>query len=36
MHERANLAGGHLEIVSAPGKGTRVSFEVPQAGTKII
>jgi PAS domain S-box-containing protein len=36
MHERANLAGGHLEIVSAPGKGTRVSFEVPQAGSKII
>jgi len=36
MHERANLAGGHLEIVSAPGKGTRVSFEVPQAGAKII
>jgi len=36
MNERANLAGGDLEIVSAPGKGTRVSFKVPLAGAKMI
>jgi signal transduction histidine kinase len=29
MHERAELAGGNLEIRSEPGKGTRVSLEVP-------
>ena len=31
MHERAQLAGAHLEIVSAPGTGTRV--EVAVTGT---
>jgi len=36
MHERAKLAGGDLEIVSAPGRGTRVSFTVPLAGVKFI
>jgi signal transduction histidine kinase len=36
MHERAKLAGGDLEIVSAPGRGTRVSFKVPLAGAKFI
>jgi signal transduction histidine kinase len=29
MRERAALAGGRLEVVSAPGAGTRVAFEVP-------
>jgi signal transduction histidine kinase len=29
MRERAALAGGRLEVVSAPGAGTRVTFEVP-------
>ena len=29
MHERAELAGGRLEIQSEPGKGTRVILEVP-------
>ena len=35
MHERAKLAGGHLEIVSAPGTGTQVSFHVPIDGTEF-
>ena len=29
MHERLEQLGGHCEIVSAPGRGTRVMFEVP-------
>ena len=29
MRERASLAGGRLEITSAPGGGTRVVFSVP-------
>ena len=29
MRERAVLAGGRLEVASAPGAGTRVAFEVP-------
>jgi signal transduction histidine kinase len=36
MHERAKLAGGDLEIVSAPDQGTRVSFKVPLAGAQFI
>ncbi|MGA9478682.1 MAG: ATP-binding protein, partial [Desulfobacterales bacterium] len=36
MNERANLAGGHLEIISSPGTGTRVSFKVPLAGAEMI
>lgn len=35
MHERAILAGGRLDIVTAPGKGTRVSLDVPLEGTQI-
>ena len=31
MRERAALAGGRLEVASAPGAGTRVAFEVPLA-----
>lgn len=29
MRERASLAGGRLDVVSAPGSGTRVVFELP-------
>lgn len=29
MRERANLAGGHLEVQSVPGEGTRVIFAAP-------
>ncbi|MEE8346251.1 MAG: GAF domain-containing protein [Dehalococcoidia bacterium] len=29
MHERARLAGGHLEVRSAPGMGTQIEFEIP-------
>jgi signal transduction histidine kinase len=29
MRERARLIGGRLEVVSAPGQGTRVSVELP-------
>jgi len=29
MEERATLAGGHLEIASAPGRGTRVTARLP-------
>jgi signal transduction histidine kinase len=29
MHERANLVGGTLSIVSAPGRGTRIEARVP-------
>ena len=36
MNERANLAGGDLEIVSAPDRGTRVSFKVPLAGAIML
>ncbi len=36
MRERAKLAGGDLEIVSAPDRGTRVSFKVPLAGAQFI
>ncbi|MBI2165058.1 MAG: PAS domain-containing sensor histidine kinase [Chloroflexi bacterium] len=32
MQERAQLLGGHLEIQSTPGKGTRVSFILPLGG----
>ncbi|MBL0715866.1 MAG: hypothetical protein JJV98_19440, partial [Desulfosarcina sp.] len=28
MKERANLVNGRLEVVSAPGKGTRIRFTV--------
>ena len=28
MRERANLVGGRLDVVSAPGGGTRVCFQV--------
>lgn len=31
MRERASLAGGHLDVVSSPGAGTRVVFELPVA-----
>jgi signal transduction histidine kinase len=31
MQERANLAGGTLSIVSAPGRGTRIQARVPHA-----
>jgi signal transduction histidine kinase len=32
MHERANLAGGRLDITSEPGKGTRIraTFPIPR------
>lgn len=29
MHERASLLGGQVQIISAPGKGTRTSVEIP-------
>lgn len=29
MRERASLAGGRVEVVSSPGAGTRVEFELP-------
>jgi signal transduction histidine kinase len=29
MRERSHLAGGRLAIESAPGKGTRLSVELP-------
>jgi signal transduction histidine kinase len=29
MYERAELLGGHLSIHSAPGRGTRVSLDLP-------
>lgn len=32
MHERAELVGGKLSIVSSPGKGTRVTLTVPLRG----
>jgi signal transduction histidine kinase len=32
MHERAELVGGKLAIVSSPGKGTRVTLTVPLRG----
>ncbi len=35
MDERAKLAGGHMQIVSAPGKGTRVLIEIPVKGLKF-
>ncbi|MFZ0613957.1 MAG: PAS domain S-box protein [Desulfobacterales bacterium] len=35
MTERAILAGGRLEIVSTPGKGTRVSLDVPLEGAQV-
>jgi PAS domain S-box-containing protein len=36
MNERANLAGGHLEIISSPGTGTQINFKVPLAGAEMI
>ena len=32
MHERAELVGGKLTIVSSPGKGTRITLTVPLRG----
>jgi len=32
MHERASELGGHLDIVSRPGGGTRVSATIPSTG----
>ncbi len=32
LRERARLAGGTLEVVSAPGRGTTVVLELPRAG----
>jgi len=32
MHERAELAGGRLAIVSAPGRGTRIEVHIPYPG----
>ncbi|MDO9535865.1 MAG: hypothetical protein Q7J85_11190 [Bacillota bacterium] len=29
MNERATLAGGKLSINTAPGKGTKISLEIP-------
>lgn len=34
MRERAGLLGGHLTVESAPGKGTRVSAELPVGETR--
>lgn len=34
MHERLEQLGGCCEIFTAPGKGTRVIFQVPVSGTK--
>jgi two-component system, NarL family, sensor histidine kinase DevS len=34
MEERVSLAGGHLEIDSAPGRGTEVRAELPLAGPR--
>ena len=33
MHERAALAGGRLQVVSAPGAGTVVSLRLPRGGS---
>jgi signal transduction histidine kinase/YHS domain-containing protein len=32
MRERAELAGGHLHVVSAPGQGTRIEAHIPYPG----
>jgi signal transduction histidine kinase len=32
MEERARFAGGHFEVVSAPGQGTRLTVRIPQHG----
>lgn len=32
MHERAELLGGRLSILSAPGRGTRISLDLPAGG----
>ena len=32
VRERVELAGGHLEVASAPGEGTRITITVPAAG----
>ena len=32
MHERAELAGGHLHVVSEQGKGTRIEAHIPYPG----
>jgi signal transduction histidine kinase len=36
MRERALLAGGHLEIASAPGEGTTVELTVRSRGTRVL
>jgi signal transduction histidine kinase len=33
--ERIRLAGGTIEIESAPGEGTRISFDLPAAGAEV-
>jgi PAS domain S-box-containing protein len=35
MRERAQSLGGRLEIISAPGEGTRVIFEAPTGGASL-
>lgn len=32
MRERVSLLGGALDIVSAPGQGTRIAFQIPREG----
>jgi len=36
MRERANLAGGTLEIESQPGKGSQVHCRLPVSGKRGI
>jgi two-component system sensor histidine kinase DegS len=36
IRDRVEMLGGQMEIESTPGKGTRVSFEIPATKTKVF
>jgi signal transduction histidine kinase len=36
MRERATLIGGSFEIVSEPGRGTRISFQVKVGEEEVV